>query len=33
MNYTGPVVIEREAGTQRVEDIRLAKTVAERAWV
>jgi sugar phosphate isomerase/epimerase len=31
LKFAGPVVIEREAGTERVKDIRLAKTVAERA--
>lgn len=32
LNFTGPIIIEREAGTQRVEDIRRAKTVAENAF-
>lgn len=30
--FAGPIVIEREAGTQRVEDIRTARTVADRAF-
>ncbi len=33
LKFTGPIVIEREAGTRRVEDIRRAKTVAENAFV
>ena len=33
LKFAGPIVIEREAGTQRVEDVRTAKTVAERAFV
>jgi hypothetical protein len=32
MNFAGPIVIEREAGTQRIEDIRRAKVVAEKAF-
>jgi sugar phosphate isomerase/epimerase len=32
LKFTGPIVIEREAGTQRVEDIRTAKAVAESAF-
>lgn len=32
MNFAGPIVIEREAGTQRVEDIRRAKVVVEKAY-
>jgi sugar phosphate isomerase/epimerase len=32
LNFTGPIVIEREAGTQRVKDIRRAKEVAEAAF-
>lgn len=31
LDFTGPVVIEREAGARRVEDICAAKAVAERA--
>jgi sugar phosphate isomerase/epimerase len=31
LGFSGPLVIEREAGTQRVEDIRQAKILAERA--
>ena len=31
LNFKGPVVIEREAGAQRIQDIRRAKSVAERA--
>jgi sugar phosphate isomerase/epimerase len=31
LGFSGPLVIEREAGTQRVEDIREAKVLAERA--
>jgi sugar phosphate isomerase/epimerase len=31
-NFSGPIVIEREAGTQRVEDIRAARKVAESAF-
>jgi sugar phosphate isomerase/epimerase len=33
LKFNGPIVIEREAGTQRIEDIRAAKVVAERAFV
>jgi sugar phosphate isomerase/epimerase len=33
LKFSGPIVIEREAGTQRIEDIRAAKVVAERAFV
>jgi sugar phosphate isomerase/epimerase len=33
LNFAGPIVIEREAGTQRVEDIHRAKAVAEHAFV
>ena len=32
LQFTGPIVIEREAGPNRVEDIRQAKQVAERAF-
>lgn len=32
LKFTGPIVIEREAGAQRVEDIRTAKAVAETAF-
>ncbi|HZR18693.1 MAG TPA: sugar phosphate isomerase/epimerase family protein [Verrucomicrobiae bacterium] len=31
LNFNGPIVIEREAGTQRIEDIRRAKSVAQSA--
>jgi sugar phosphate isomerase/epimerase len=31
--FSGPIVIEREAGTRRVEDIRVAKAVVERAFI
>jgi sugar phosphate isomerase/epimerase len=30
LNFSGPVVIEREAGNQRVEDIRRARQLAQR---
>jgi len=30
LGFSGPLVIEREAGTQRVEDIRQAKSFVER---
>jgi L-ribulose-5-phosphate 3-epimerase len=33
LRFAGPIVIEREAGTQRIEDVRTAKAVAERAFV
>ena len=33
LKFAGPIVIEREAGTQRIEDVHTAKTVAERAFV
>jgi sugar phosphate isomerase/epimerase len=33
LKFAGPIVIEREAGTQRVEDIRRAKAVAEHAFI
>src|SRR5579864_3255705 len=33
LEFKGPIVIEREAGTRRVEDIREAKSVAERSFV
>jgi len=33
LRFSGPVVIEREAGTQRVEDVRVAKAVVERVFV
>jgi sugar phosphate isomerase/epimerase len=33
LNFTGPIVIEREAGARRVEDIRQAKAIAEKAFV
>ena len=33
LKFAGPIVIEREAGTQRVEDVRVAKAVVERALV
>jgi L-ribulose-5-phosphate 3-epimerase len=32
LRFTGDFVIEREAGNQRVEDIRIAKGVVEKAW-
>ncbi|HLH54064.1 MAG TPA: sugar phosphate isomerase/epimerase family protein [Verrucomicrobiae bacterium] len=32
LNFRGPIVIEREAGKNRVEDIRTAKAVAERTF-
>ncbi len=32
LKFTGPIVIEREAGTQRIADIRTARTVAESAF-
>lgn len=32
LDFTGPIVIEREAGNRRVEDIRTAKGVAEQAF-
>lgn len=32
LNFTGSIVIEREAGDRRVEDIRTAKGVAEQAF-
>lgn len=32
LQFDGPIVIEREAGVQRVEDIRTAMLVAERAF-
>jgi L-ribulose-5-phosphate 3-epimerase len=33
LRFAGPIVIEREAGNQRVADICAAKAVAERAFV
>lgn len=33
LEFKGPIVIEREAGTRRVDDIRQAKSVAEKAFV
>jgi L-ribulose-5-phosphate 3-epimerase len=33
LNFEGPIVIEREAGNQRVADIRQAKIVAEKTFV
>ncbi|HTL17587.1 MAG TPA: sugar phosphate isomerase/epimerase family protein [Patescibacteria group bacterium] len=32
LNFSGPIVIEREAGTKRIEDIRRAKEVVEGAF-
>lgn len=32
LDFTGPIVIEREAGIQRIEDIRAAKLVGERVF-
>jgi sugar phosphate isomerase/epimerase len=32
INFAGNVVIEREAGNQRVAEIRTAREVAEAAW-
>ena len=32
LRFTGDFVIEREAGSQRVEDIRAARGVVEKAW-
>lgn len=32
LKFQGPIVIEREAGTRRVEDIRQAKKVVEKAF-
>lgn len=33
LNFEGPIVIEREAGNQRIADIRQAKVVAEKTFV
>ena len=33
LKFSGPIVIEREAGTRRVEDIRAARLVADAAFV
>jgi sugar phosphate isomerase/epimerase len=33
LNFEGPIVIEREAGSRRVKDISQAKAVAEKAFV
>lgn len=33
LKFAGPIVIEREAGTRRIEDVRFAKAVAERTFV
>jgi L-ribulose-5-phosphate 3-epimerase len=33
LKFSGPVIIEREAGTQRVKDIRRARVVVEKAFV
>ena len=32
LKFTGPIVIEREAGTKRIQDIRAARQVAERTF-
>ena len=32
LKFTGPIVIEREAGSKRIQDIRAARQVAERAF-
>ena len=32
LNFSGNFIIEREAGNQRVADIKEARRVVERAW-